>query len=172
MGGYKDIIKIVKSGDLLKLKEKISSIKDFNIEKIYKDRLSSYGGYYKNPNCTKWINGTFYKNMTILAIACEYNQIDIVKFLVEEYDADIHTCRNEGISLLYFNVDHENTEIAKFLIEHGAETEFIDNNGFELTDYLSDEYEEDRVIKKSIKECVYKYIHNTENYNLKPCTKK
>ena len=61
---------------------------------------------------------------TALHVACQTHSVDIVRLLVEEYGADLHTLNNVGRSPLFLASAYGQTNICGYLLEKGADLHY------------------------------------------------
>ena len=69
----------------------------------------------------KWINIEFDEGTSVLSMAILYNNIELVKFIIEQ-GTDVNSKDRDGDGTpLYWACVQEDTEIIKLLLEHGAD---------------------------------------------------
>lgn len=57
----------------------------------------------------------------VVHLLCKNNQLDILKHLVEKFNADIHQINNRGESALWICCDRRNLKITEYLIDKGID---------------------------------------------------
>ncbi len=62
------------------------------------------------------INAKGYEGETALAMACFYNQPEIVKFLLKNKDIDVNSQDNNGLTALMWACQHDNPEVIDALL--------------------------------------------------------
>lgn len=80
---------------------------------------------------------------TALEHACEKNQKDLIKLLVERYQLDLNCKNSKGQSLLHVASAESAPDSIRYLLEQGLDLNHVDPNGNRPIDYLLDGYRPD-----------------------------
>ena len=67
------------------------------------------------------------QNYTLLHAATNYNQLDIVRFLIEEMNAEVNAKDSNSNSPLHVACSNGNDKIIEYLLEKGADPDAKDN---------------------------------------------
>ena len=81
----------------------------------------------RNPFCENW---------TALHYAVNTGQLDVVRLLVEEYNALIESRTNQNKTAFHFACRRGDQAIIKYLIKEGASTTVVDRDGCTPLHYL------------------------------------
>ena len=75
------------------------------------------------------------EGVSIFDMSITYNNIDMVKFMIEKGVNVNFTNRKSKFTPLMAAVSYGHLEIVKFLLEHGANQEAVDEKGFSAIDF-------------------------------------
>ena len=95
----------------------LSCNQNIQITNIY--LLIKYGGN---------VNDITIENVTTLMVATKNNNIELVKFLINQ-KVDPNIVTNNGITALLLAIKNSNIDIVKYLLDYGANINFINKNG-------------------------------------------
>lgn len=79
-------------------------------------------------------------------VACEYNNTDIIKYLIEDHKIDIHTTDEHGRNGIMLAVEYEHIIVVKYLMKLGVSPVQRDNYGESAMDW------DKKIIIKALKE--------------------
>lgn len=72
---------------------------------------------------------------TALNRACYNGKPDVIKLLVEKYEADINLPSQKGETPLISAVKRKHLDVVKYLLNKGANPDYVDKAGFKAIDY-------------------------------------
>lgn len=122
-------------GDRISYNE--SSHGELNNARYYNNRYtyySDYTGTYKKSNQNQRCSIKDNKGRTDLFDACEEENLDLVKYLIEKRKLDVNFKDNDGKTVLFVACqgeyfDFETYSLVEYLVDRGADVNIKDNKG-------------------------------------------
>ncbi len=90
---------------------------------------------YLAEHTDKEILYTCWYTETVLELASAYNNLEAVKYLLENDCFDINYVSRRGTTALHWAAKEGGMEVCSYLLEHGADTDIVDEEGKTAYDY-------------------------------------
>ena len=114
------------------------------------------------------------KGHTLLTFSTVKNQLELVKFLVEEKQVDINKAnKKDGWTALMYAVENKNFELVNYFLQKNADINVVDEDGFNAVAIAIDTHSEemvklllDKKPQVNNKEIVVSLLEMSENENI------
>ena len=114
------------------------------------------------------------KGHTLLTFSTVTNQFELVKFLLEEKQADINKAnKKDGWTALMYAVENKNYELVNYFLQKNANINIVDEDGFNAVAIAIDTHNEemvklllDKKPQVNNKEVVVSLLEMSENENI------
>lgn len=115
------------------------------------------------------------KGHTLLTFSTVKNQFELIKFLLEEKQADINKAnKKDGWTALMYAVESKNYELVNYFLQKNANVNIVDEDGFNAVAIAIDTHNEemvklllDKKPQVNNKEVVVSLLEMSENENIK-----